>query len=119
MFGCSIIIHVQSCFKQLFHKFAVNPHVKNNGCFTIAESLPDEYGDKSLVSLSTLEELNNTNYAIMNEAIVVHNKKFKMNTMYYCPYQWKTGTDGWPVLFKMEGIGGSTGDYVDGGQLGN
>ena len=101
------------------NKYAVNPHVTNNGCFTIAESLSDEYDDKSLVSLSTQEELNNTNYAIMNEAIVVHNKKFKMNTMYYCPYQWKTGTGGWPILFKMDGTGGSTGNYGDGGQLGN
>ena len=69
------------------NKFAVNPHVKNNGSFTIAESLPDEYGDISLVSLSTQEELNNTNYAIMNEAIVAHNRKFALNSMYYCPYQ--------------------------------
>lgn len=100
------------------NKWAINPHVENNGCFVIVESV-DGFNDASLVTASTQADLNSTNYAIMNEAIVSHNQKFKMDEMYYCPYQWRQGDDGWPVLVKMTESGGSTGNYNDGGQLGN
>lgn len=88
-----------------------------NGCFVIADS-KENFKDKEHLSISTKAKLNNTDYATMNEAIVEHNKKFGLSSMFYCPYQWKTGTE-WPVVEKIGGVGGSTGDYGDGGQLGN
>ena len=90
---------------------------EGNGCFVIAES-KDNFKDKTHLSVTTIESLNSSDYATMNEAIVNHNKKFGLSSMFYCPYQWKTGTE-WPIVEKIGGVGGSTGDYGDGGQLGN
>lgn len=94
-----------------------NRSVEGNGCFVIAEST-ENFKDKTYLSATTQEALNSTDYAAMNEAIVVHNKKFGLSSMFYCPYQWETG-DEWPLLKNVGGVGGSTGDYGDGGQLGN
>lgn len=88
-----------------------------NGCFVIADNKED-FRDKEHLSFTTREALNSTDYATMNEAIVEHNKKFGLSSMFYCPYQWKTGAE-WPVVEKIGGVGGSTGDYGDGGKLGN
>jgi len=90
---------------------------EGNGCFVIAES-KDNFKDKTHLSVTTIESLNSSDYATMNEAIVNHNKKFGLSSMFYCPYQWEEGTE-WPVLKNVGGVGGSTGDYGDGGQLGN
>ena len=52
-----------------------------------------------------------------------HNYEFGLTSMFYCPLQWQAGTSvdsqGYPVVSNMGGTGGSTGDYGDGGKLGN
>lgn len=90
---------------------------EGNGCFVIAES-KDNFKDKTNLSVTTIEGLRSSDYATMNEAIVNHNKKFGLSSMFYCPYQWEEGSE-WPVLKNVGAVGGSTGDYGDGGQLGN
>lgn len=90
---------------------------EGNGCFVIAGS-KDNFKDKTHLSATTQEALNSTDYAAMNEAIVVHNKKFSLSSMFYCPYQWETSSE-WPVLKDIGGVGGSVGGYDDGGKLGN
>lgn len=90
---------------------------EGNGCFVIADGV-DGFKDKTNLSATTQELLRSSDYVTMNEAIVKHNKKFGLSSMFYCPYQWETGSE-WPALKNVGGVGGSTGDYGDGGQLGN
>lgn len=99
-------------------KYAINLSHEANGCYVIADEISESFVDKKYLTASSQEDLNNINYVHMNEAIVVHNKDFDVTSKYYCNYQWKQGAE-WPVTYIIDSGGGTTGNYGDGGQLGN
>lgn len=108
-------------FSGTENKYAISHKLdEGNGCFVVLGADDDitTFDDNAHITKSTMENLNSSDYTTMNEAIVNHNKKFGLSSMFYCPYQWEEGTE-WPVLKNVGGVGGSTGDYGDGGQLGN
>lgn len=84
------------------------------GCYAVKKGTASE----SSVPYSSIADLNKTNYKTMNEAIAEHNKDYMATDIFYSCYQWKPG-ETYPQAEKTVTGGGTTGNYGDGGKLGD
>lgn len=84
------------------------------GCFYVQKGTASE----TSVKYSSTKDLNSTNYQQMNEAIAEHNKGYMATDIFYSCYQWKPGAI-YPQAEKTVAGGGTTGNYDDGGKLGD